>query len=193
MGINKDELQELVGVFYRNTFKTFYINSEDGESFSKPEGIFVSLGITTSPSVLEDIKNILISNGYTAEITKIASRKIAGQFLNSIIRESEYPTQFEVIDHKDFKILSREESLKRLEDLRVLVNPDQNLETLKELVPKISRLEELINKLDRSNGWEIHYLQETDHSFNIYHRFVNYKKEGDIEYRIGIYVSKFNK
>ena len=41
--IDKDKIHNLVGVFYQPTFKTFFINSVDGETFIKPIGIFVSL------------------------------------------------------------------------------------------------------------------------------------------------------
>lgn len=190
MDINKGSIQELVSVFYRNTFKMFYINSTDGENFSNPSGIFISLGITTSPTVLEDIKSILISNGYNAVISEIVSKKVAGQFMN-ILTENE-PNQYELTEFED-NILDRDKALQVLEELKNKVNPEQDLEELKVLVPKLSRLEELINKLDHNNGWSIHLIQETDKTFNLFHRFVNYKKENELEYRIGIYVSECNK
>ena len=92
MSINKDTVHELVGVFYQPPIKTFYINSIDGESFVTPQGVFVSLGITTSMSVLESIRNVLEkSSGFTARLCMIKSRKVAGQFLNIVmpVKESD--------------------------------------------------------------------------------------------------------
>lgn len=190
MDINKSSIQELVGVFYRNTFKMFYINSADGETFTNPSGIFISLGITTSPNVLEDIRGILLSNGYNAVISEIISKKVAGQFMNVLTGKE--PKQYELVEFDD-SVLTREKALKVLDDLKNKLNPEQDLEELKVLVPKISRLEELINKLDHNNGWSIHLIQDTGKTFNIFHKFVNYRKEGELEYRIGIYVSECSK
>ena len=83
--INRDKVHSLVEVFYQPSFKTFYVNSVDGETFVKPVGVFVSLGITTSLKVLEDIKNIISgSEGYSATLAEIKSKKVAGQFLNTV-------------------------------------------------------------------------------------------------------------
>ena len=85
----KDKIHNLVSVFYRNTFKTFYVNSYDGEEFEKPFGIFVSLGITTSLKTLNDIKEIIEDNGFNATLAEISSKRRTSQFLNTIIRTSE--------------------------------------------------------------------------------------------------------
>lgn len=191
--ISKEKVKELVSIFYRNTFKVFYINSSDGENTCKPFGLFVSLGITTSPKVLEDMRDILEENGYVAKICEISSKRCGDyQFIN-MLTDNNNPSQYEVSDFEDNIILTKELAENKLKELKGLINSDQDLEVLRTVVPKVSRLEELINKLNETSGWELHMIQETDDNFSIFHRFVNYKQVDDIEYRLGIYVSEGSK
>ena len=188
MDINKDRIHDLVGVFYRNVYKTFYINSHDGREFIKPVGVFVSLGITTSLSTYNEIKDIINNNGYTAKIAEISSRRVSGQFLNSLT-SVEDPKQYLIQDNCEENLLGESEARARLESLKEKIT-SEDIQLLKELVPKISTLEELIQKLTSNSGWESHMIKETESSFQIFHKYVNYKREGDVEYRIGIYVSE---
>ena len=83
--MTREEVKNLVEVFYHPPFKTFYINSLDGKSFVRQTG--VRLGITTSMNVIENIKEIIETHkGYSACIAEISSKKIAGQFMNTVIR-----------------------------------------------------------------------------------------------------------
>jgi hypothetical protein len=192
--MTKEKLRDLISVFYRNTFKIFYINSQDGETFTKPLGMFISLGITTSPIILENIKDVLESNGYNATISEISSKRFGGQFLNTVTTKSS-PNQYELTEFDD-NILDRTKATSLLKELKDEINQDQDLEVLKQLVPKVARLEELINKLDRTSGWDLHLIQRCIseeskiESFNIFHKFVNYKQVDGVEYRLGIYVSE---
>ena len=189
--ISKDKVKELVSIFYRNTFKIFYINSSDGENICKPFGLFVSLGITTSPKVLEDIRGILEDNGYVAKICEISSKKSGEfQYINTITKNK--PCQYRV-DNFDTNVISRELAVDKLSKLKEMVNSDQELEVLRTVVPKVSRLEELIQRLDETDSWDLHMIQETSDGFSIFHKFVNYKQEDGIEYRLGIYVSENSK
>lgn len=192
--MTKEKLRDLVSVFYRNTFKIFYINSEDGETFIKPFGLFVSLGITTSPNILENIRDVLESNGYTATICEISSKRFGGQFLNTI-SNIKSPSQYELTEFDD-DILDRSRAIQLLEEYKKEINQDQDIEVLKTVVPKSARLEELINRLDRTSCWDLHMIQrnhfDDSESFNIFHKFVNYKQVDGVEYRLGIYVSKYN-
>lgn len=184
--ISKEKIYDLVGVFYQPTYKTFSVNSIDGESFIKPVGVFVSLGMTTSMKGLEDMKNIITDSGeYIAQIAEISSKKVGSQFLNTIINISN-PTQYESEIGDD--VMNEEESLAELERLKSLMTPEQDLEVLKKYAPKISKLQDLINKLTRSNNWPYHLIQKKDDDYGVYHKFLNYKRDGDTEYRIGIYV-----
>lgn len=190
--MTKEKLRDLIGVFYRNTFKIFYINSCDGETFTQPLGLFVSLGITTSPNILENMRDILESNGYTATICEISSKRFGGQFMNTVI-EQVSPKQYELTEFGE-DILDRPSAVSLLEEYKKHINQDQDLEVLKTLVPKAARLEELISKLDRTSGWGLHMIQKSNlndtENFNIFHKFVNYKEVDGVEYRLGIYVSK---
>ena len=175
MDINKDKIQNLVSVFYRNTFKIFYINSCDGENFVKPFGVFVSLGITTSIKTLNDIKDIIRSNGYDACLAEISSKKSSGQYLNTLATVDivkQYDS--EVCDGGSYMDKKKAES--RLLELRSQITSEQDLQLLKELVPKISHLEDIMNKLNSNFGWDTHLIKESDDNYQLYHKLVNYKK-----------------
>lgn len=189
--ISRDKIHSLVEVFYQPSFKTFYVNSLDGETFIKPVGVFVSLGITTSLKVLDDIKNILNdSKGYKAVLAEISSKKVAGQFLNTVIYTG-YPQQYKITDFPE-GVLTEEKAKAELQEMKALMDPSQSIETLKEYAPKISRLQDLIDKLTSTNGWNAHLIQkEREGEYRIFHRNINYRKDSDgTEYRIGIFVTE---
>ena len=53
------------------------------------------------------------------------------------------------------------------------------------------RLQELIDELDKNpQGWENHVIKLDEGDYKVFHKLVNYKKENDVEYRIGIFVSE---
>lgn len=188
--INRDKVHSLVEVFYQPSFKTFYVNSVDGETFVKPVGVFVSLGITTSLKVLEDIKNIISgSEGYSATLAEIKSKKVSGQFLNTVTCTTG-PKQYKITNLSE-DIMGEEESKAELERMKNLMNPSQDLDILKEYAPKISRLQDLIDKLTSTHGWDAHLIQKKDSGdYRIFHQYINYKKEGELEYRVGIFVTE---
>lgn len=187
----KNKIHNLVSVFYRNTFKTFYVNSCDGETFVKPIGVFVSLGITTSLRTLNEIKEILEENGFKATLAEISSKRKTSQFLNTLITINNIK-QYETDYNESDLLLDKEKACDELSKLKSLITSEEDLQLLKELVPKISRLEELINKLNTGDGWEYHLIKKGDGQYQLFHKNINYKKDGDIEYRIGIYVSENN-
>lgn len=186
--IDKAKIHNLVSVFYQPVFKTFFINSVDEQSFIKPFGIFVSLGITTSMKTIEDIKNIIQdTEEFSAQIAELSSRKVGGQFLNTITN-LDNPQQFEVQEFPE-GIMNEEESRAELERLKSIMNPDEELETLKLYAPRVSQLQDLIDKLTSSGGWNAHFIQKKEEGdYGVFHKFVNYRNNGDVEYRIGIYV-----
>lgn len=188
--INRDKVHSLVEVFYQPSFKTFYVNSVDGETFVKPIGVFVSLGITTSLKVLEDIKNIIAgSEGYKAVLAEIKSKKVAGQFLNTVTSTMD-PKQYK-IENLSEDIMNEGESRAELEKMKGMMDPSQDLDILKEYAPKISRLQDLMDKLTSTHGWDAHLIQkEKSGDYRIFHQYINYKKEGDLEYRVGIFVTE---
>lgn len=190
MMINKKDVEKIVEIFYQPNFKLFYINSLDGEKFIKNIGIFVSLGITTSKKILEDIRDILNNNKeFKATIVEISSKKISGQYCNTIVNFN--PEQYMVTDFGD-NVMDKEKALSELEKLKSLMSPEDDIENLRIYAPQISKLNTLIEKLNVNNGWENHLIQNDDGDFKIFHKYVNYKKENDLEYRIGIYVTNNN-
>ena len=77
----REKIRNIIEIFYRPKFKIFNINSLDGKVFNHLEGVFVSLGITTSMKVMEDIAEVINTedNGLKATITEISSKKIVNQ------------------------------------------------------------------------------------------------------------------
>lgn len=190
--IFRERINEVVEVFYQQNFKTFYINSIDGKNFVKPVGVFVSLGITTSIKSLEDIRSVIANTeGYSAVIAEISSKKVGNQFLNTVIN-LETPKQY-TLNNSGENILNKNEAEEELNKLKEKMNTDEDITILQKYAPKISKLQDLINKLTTSSGWESHSIQKDGEDYKIYHQNVNYKKEGDIEYRIGIFVSENTK
>ena len=53
--------------------------------------------------------------------------------------------------------------------------------------PIRQKLSEVIKKID---NWEDHGVQMKDEHPGIFHKYINYKKTDDSEFRIGIYVTK---
>ena len=191
--VSRERIHDLVSVFYHPSFKTFYVNSTDGENFCKPLGVFVSLGITTSMSVLNNIKDIINDNkDYNARLVEISSKKSKDLFINCVTSYS--PKQYYLGDTIP-NVMNREESLQELERLKEVMTPDTALDVLKEEAPKVSRLKYLIEKLDESNSWSAHRIQKEDNGsgYRIYHIYINYEKRDGLEYRIGIFVNANDK
>lgn len=183
MALDKDRIHELVEIFYQKPpFKTFYINSTDGKTFVKPTGVFVSLGITTSMKTLEDLRDVLNKTpGIKSSIVEIESIKVAGTFMNHIINTS--PTQYEV-DPETVKpsiVLSQTETEEELRNLEKLEKRDETAK-LKDAITRVQESQE---------PWVTHSVMKLDGGgYRVFHRYVNYKKTDDIEYRLGIYVEE---
>lgn len=188
----REKIRNIIEIFYRPKFKIFNINSLDGKVFDHLEGVFVSLGITTSMKVMEDIAEVINTedNGLKATITEISSKKVVNQYLNTVVKKTGVE-QYLIPNLDEPGLLDKEASLNLLENLKQELTEEADLEDLKNLTPKISKLASLISKLDKSSGWDGHMIQEDKEEFyRIFHKFVNYKKVGEIEYRIGIYVEE---
>jgi hypothetical protein len=188
----RDKIRNIIEIFYRPKFKIFNINSLDGKVFDRLEGVFVSLGITTSMKVMKDIAEVINTedNGLKATITEISSKRVVNQYMNTVVKRDGVE-QYLIPDLDEPGLLDKEASLSLLGNLKKELSEEADLEDLKNLTPRISKLASLISKLDKSSGWDSHMIQEDKEEFyRIFHKFVNYKKVGDIEYRIGIYVKE---
>lgn len=194
MDINKDDVREIVSVFYQAPFKVFYINSEDGKTFSVPKGLFVSLGLTTPIEILNDIKNILNStNGYTARLAELSSSRVCGQFINTITSKGPDEIKPYVLDFP--KDSYDEEGTERL--LHQLVdgckNPDGTVQEsgIKSLVDQIQKIRDLQHKINSSSGWDSSVIMKNGDSYSIFHKTSNYLQlPDDVSFRIGIYVER---
>lgn len=193
MAIHKDKIHELVEIFYQRRFKTFYVNSENGKTFSTPSGVFVSLGITTPLRVLWDMQKVL-SQEYNACLAEIKSDIVGGQYMNIVTDRKEDEIAQYIIDPSQYpeKVMNEVEAKELLEMLKAKVNTDSPIEVLRELAPKVGKLQQVIQKLD-SSGWDRHLIQvDESGDYKIFHTKVNYWKDSNSgsEYRIGVYVTE---
>ena len=157
----REKIRNIIEIFYRPKFKIFNINSLDGKVFNHLEGVFVSLGITTSMKVMEDIAEVINTedNGLKATITEISSKKVVNQYLNTVVKKTGVE-QYLIPNLDEPGLLDKEASLNLLENLKQELTEEADLEDLKNLTPKISKLASLISKLDKSSGWDGHMIQE---------------------------------
>ena len=188
--VSREKIHELVKLFYQHTFKTFYINSEDGKEFSKPLGVFVSLGMTTKLKTLENIRDFISANkDFKARIVEISSKRVDDQFLNTLV-ETENPQQYRIEELPD-NIISREEAYEELEKLKNEMNLRTSLEDLTEKTHQVKKLKALIDNLEETHGWDSHAIQrDGDSDYRIFHLFVNYAKKEGVEFRLGIFVDE---
>ena len=176
----KTILRDIVELFYHSPFKIFNINSVDGETMVKPFGYFISLGITTSLESLRQICDYIGKSdyGFDSRIVEICS-----------LRSDKYG------DHLNMLLPTPEDEITKYpSDLPPqLLDKDQATEFLKENIQEgnfelTQKLREVMDKI--GEDWECKAVQIKEGIPVIFHRFVNYRKEGDLEYRIGIYVTK---
>lgn len=187
--VNRENVHDLVRLIYKPTCKTFYINSIDGKEISKPTGVFVSLGMTTSYKTLENIRDVINgSSGYSACLAEISSVKVDDQFVNTVTNKVD-PKQYFLSEIPE-DILEKDAAEKELLDLKEQLNPQNSLESITEISPRVAELQRLVDRLTESNGWDSHLIQKIGTKYRIYHRFVNYEKRDGIEYRLGILVNE---
>lgn len=188
--INKDDLRNAVELYYRTNFRIFTINSVDGKKVIKSPGEFISLGITTSDTVIKTVMEVIKSElpeyeVVKAEMVSVKNDSDVFKYLNYITKKGDidkYENTVEVTG----KLLDRDLALEELENLRNMIPSDLN---------KVNELSKLIQKLEYSvNGWEDHFIEkQEDGTYVLYHKLINYKVDGDKEYRVGIYVVEKSK
>src|SRR5574344_197823 len=194
-GIDREKVHDFVKMFYRYNSKVFYVNSLDGWTVEdKPIGVFVSLGLTTSRDMIESIRDFLSKiKMYNVRIVELGSKLCGEDNYINFITDTKTPGQYKLTDLPNnlYNEESAKQELKRLKDE---VNPNRDLSVITEYSPKVKRLESLISKLDETNGWDYHCIQNTDElDYKIFHLYINYKKSEGIEYRLGIFVEPAEK
>ena len=189
--VNREAVNELVSIFYQKSkYKLFNVNSTDGEEFTKPLGIFISLGMTTSLKQIQDITSAISRcKGYTARVAELGSIKIGGIYLNYLTGAD--PIQQYPLDEGNSEgLMNRDEVLETISQLvEKSKDPKTSQTELVEISGKLNKLTYLNNQLEESDGWGTHAIM-ADEDYRIYHLRLNYKKDPDsnIEYRIGIFV-----
>lgn len=193
MGADKEKIREIVEVFYQAPFKVFGVNSEDGKSFSKISGVFVSLGLTTPLQTLIEIKNILNNTkGHKARLAELESTKFCGQFLNRITEKSED-------EIKPYELKSPENSYDEKQTRELIddlvnicklgsegINVENNIG---EIIQNIQKIKELQQYLNTSGGWEDSVIVKKENDYKIFRKTSNFNQvSNEVNYRIGIYV-----
>ena len=183
--IEKSRIQELIKVFYQQPFKIFYVNSVDGETFIKPTGLFISLGLTTSMRTIEGLRDV-ISNTYPESnplVVELSSKCMTrDQYLNTIT-DNQHPQPYVISEFPEdsFDKTMAENELGKLREM-IRENKDTTL------LAATQKLQELIDRLGQGDGWETHRIIKLDSDYKIFHKVANYKRTGNLELRIGIYV-----
>lgn len=181
-------LRDIVELFYHSPFKIFNINSVDGETMVKPFGYFISLGITTSMESLKLIRDFISKSdyGFEARLVEIKSTKSEeyGDFLNTL---SDIPEEdihkYESPIPENYQVLGETETKELMTELQdKITSGDFRVSPLR------SRITEVLEKI--GDQWEDYGVQIKDGFPGIFHKYVNYKKASDAEYRIGIYATK---
>lgn len=195
--INKKQVEELVSIFYQPTFKVFYINADHEYNMVKPSGVFVSLGLTSTVTTIESVRKSLegLGKGYVTSFAILATKRNNNNFLNRIEKcmELEDVEQFRLATIPD-EVMERDDAVKRLEELRAELSDQTDITNIAGTATKVHKLESLIEKIDRELSWDRYGIipDPTTNSYMFFHKFVNYMKKDDIEYRIGIYVTNAN-
>lgn len=185
----KTILRDIVELFYHSPFKIFNINTVDGETMVKPFGYFISLGITTSLESLRQICDYIGKSdyGFDARIVEICSLRSDkyGDHLNMLLQTPEDKITKYISDtpSDDVQLLDKDEATEFLREFQ-----GQIQEGNFEISPVLQKLRETMDKI--GDDWDTKVIQIKEGLPSIFHRFVNYRKEGDLEYRIGIYATK---
>lgn len=187
IGDYKIILRDIVELFYHSPFKIFNVNSIDKETLVKPFGYFISLGITTSMESLKYLRDIIKKSdyGFEARIVELESIKSEeyGDFLNFITNKTEEEiTKYPSVPLSNIKVYTKDEAQKLYDEMTEKINKgDYSISPIRQ------KLSEVIKKID---NWEDHGVQMKDEHPGIFHKYINYKKTDDSEFRIGIYVTK---
>lgn len=88
--INRSEVVRVVDSCYPDYYKIFTINSRDGYTVGRSLGLFLSLGITTSFSTMNNVISELKDN-FSEEISiaEVESRLVNGKYVNKVIKDSD--------------------------------------------------------------------------------------------------------
>ena len=199
MAIDKNNVREVVEVFYQAPFKIFSVNSLDGEAFAKVDGVFVSLGLTVPIEMIQEIRDILNKvKGYKARVAELKSTKMINQYLNTITDKNENEINSYKLDFPEnsYDKEGLEELIKSLhiECKEMYSGSDESkveLEKFGEKLQEIQVLKELREKMNTVFSWDNSVIfKDSEGNYKVFHRNSNYLEQGDTCYRVGIYVEE---
>lgn len=180
-------LRDIVELFYHSPFKIFNVNSVDRETLVRPFGYFISLGITTSMESLKNIRDIIGKSdyGFEAKIVELESIKSEeyGDFLNVITNKTEEEiTKYPSTPPENIKVYTKEKAQKLYDEMTEKIDSgDYSISPIRQ------KLSEVLKKIE---NWDEHSVQIKDGQPGIFHKYINYQKIDESEFRIGIYVTK---
>ena len=194
--MTKQEIESTVSLFYPATVKVYYVNSSKGVELTPPyERIFVSLGITTSIKMLEEVRNNLDSVSYLKATlaTLHTIRTDSGRYCNEIIKIGDYTKD----DQYSATKLSGGEFEKILDRAASFDMYDELLHS--EQVEVANELKTMIEHFDEKDCWDemavVFDIFEGIPFVKPFHRYINYHMDPSTksEYRIGILVEEKKK
>lgn len=170
MIINKELVTRVVDSCYSSPYKIFTINSHDGYTLTKPLGLFVSLGITTSmitmTSVADEISSQLRVNTCLAEIS---SRLINNRYINCIDKSGNSVTQFSSGAMTEGLKLTVDELRDFITDTkaRIVKNVNDDGKVI-DLTNRLSKMIKVLNKLESSSSSDHAILIDNDIKFDVF-------------------------
>lgn len=178
--IDSERIHNLVEIFYQKPpFKTFYVNSLDGQEFVKPVAVFVSLGITTSVKVMTDLAEVLgRTPGISTKLVELRSTRIGQHYMNYVTNDVD-PGQYQVDPGT-------------VAPKRVIMGKENVILELDHITDPVEymKLKEVYNRIESENSWDTQGVLCLGDGYRVFHSICNYKREGEHEYRLGIYVEE---
>jgi hypothetical protein len=192
--MTKQDIENVVSVFYPSGVKIYYINAAQGRPLTPPfKRAFISAGITSSFKTLKDLcDNLDNIRRYHATLGIIkTTRDYSGKYYNEIIKMGDDLTEEDQFKVSSFKGGSFEKVLDRTQALYIY----DELVSTEYLDEQATELNRLITLIDEKGSWEdlaiLFDVVNDIPKVSLFHRHVNYLKGADgAEYRIGILIEE---
>lgn len=172
MNINKEILTRVVDSCYSSSYKIFTVNSHDGFSITRPLGLFISLGMTTSFKTMEIVvKEVRDQLKVNVELAEIASRLVDNHYVNSVIRVGRDVAQYESgsvtnglrltkDELKDFILDTKSKIVKNIDDDRKVTELTNRLTKMMKVLDKVERPNQVINLIDNGSEFDVYVVND---------------------------------
>lgn len=150
MIISKEFVTRVVDSCYSSPYKIFTINSHDGYTLTKPLGLFVSLGITTSMNTMNQVADEISSQLRVSTcLAEISSRLINNRYVNCIDKLDSDVVQFNSGSMNEGLKLSADELRDFIADTKakIVKNVEDDLAVI-ELTNRLTKMIKVLNKLE---------------------------------------------